>query len=88
MHFTNVMRSKTRKKDMLVPKRQKKFKYEIGISFPKDFFYPEVFFRYRPKIVQSVWGTPRLSFKLRAFIETPLRKIYRRTLLNNKKYGY
>jgi hypothetical protein len=68
--------------------RSKKNKHEIGIPVPLDFYYPEVFFRPRPKIVPSVWETPSFNFKLKAFVETPLRKIYRRTLLKNKEHGY
>lgn len=54
-----------------------KFKYELGIPFPKDFYYPEVFFKERPNIVPSPWKTMDLGYKLRAMIETPLKKIKR-----------
>lgn len=59
-------------------KDPKKIKYEIGNDFPKDFYYPEVFFRPRPDIVPSPWQSMDLKYKLRAFIETPLKKIKRR----------
>jgi glycosyltransferase involved in cell wall biosynthesis len=65
-------------KDSDVIKRKMKLKYEIGMPFPKDFFYPEVFFRPRPEIVESPWKTMDLEFRFRAFFETPLRKIKRR----------
>lgn len=65
-------------KDAEVVKRKMKRKHEIGIPFPKDFFYPEVFFRDKPEIVPSPWSTMSKSFKFRAFFETPLRKIKRR----------
>jgi glycosyltransferase involved in cell wall biosynthesis len=78
LHFTNVNRSIARSKDLLVPKRERKLKHEIGESFPKDFYYPEVFFRDRPEIIESPWQTSGADFKVRAFIETPLRKIKRR----------
>jgi len=61
-------------------KDTKKIKYEIGESFPKDFYYPEVFFRGRPAIVPSPWKTMGGSYKFRAFIETPLKKIKRRLI--------
>jgi len=72
----------------LVYKRAKKLKYELGSALPPDFYYPEVFFRDRSKIVPSIWQPMDFKFKLRAFFETPLRKIYRRTLLKYKKHGY
>lgn len=78
MHFTNVTRSLDRNKDLLVPKRKIKLKYEIGNCFAMNFFYPEVFFNSRPDIVESPWRTMTPSFKMRASIETPLRKIKRR----------
>jgi hypothetical protein len=88
IHTTHLLRSDKPECEENVYKRHKKFKYEIGIKVPLNFYYPEVFFRLRPEIVQSVWDTPNLSFKLKAFIETPMRKIYRRTLLKNKEHGY
>jgi glycosyltransferase involved in cell wall biosynthesis len=78
MHFTNVIRSSTRNVDLHVPKRQAKLKYEIGVSFPKDFYYPEVFFRPRSEFVESPWKAMDNSFKLLALIQTPLRKIKRK----------
>ena len=78
MHFTNMIRSSNRENDLLVPKRKIKLKYEIGKSFPKDFYYPEVFLKDRPDIVESPWTGTNSMFKLRAYLETPLRKIKRR----------
>lgn len=62
-------------------KDAKKIKYEIGDSFPRDFYYPEVFFRPRPNIVPSPWKSMELIYKLRAGIETPLKKLKRRLFL-------
>ena len=62
-------------------KDAKKIKYEIGDSFPKDFYYPEVFFKSKPAIVPSPWKSMGFGYKFRAFFETPLRLIYRRILL-------
>ncbi len=66
----------------------KRKKFEMGEEFPYDFYYPEVFFRPRPEIVPSVWESMGFSFKPRAFFETPLKKIYRRTFLPFRKHGY
>jgi glycosyltransferase involved in cell wall biosynthesis len=58
----------------------KKPRFEIGKEFPKDFYYPEVFFRPRPSIVPSLWQPMTKDYKLRAFIETPLKKLKRRLI--------
>jgi len=86
MHFTNLIRSSNRDKDLLVPKRDIKLKYELGIPFAKDFYYPEVFFRPGPKIVQSPWQKMDTAFYLRALVETLPRKVKRR--LFKSKTGY
>lgn len=78
MHFTNMIRSSNRENDLLVPKRKIKLKYEIGKSFPKDFYYPEVFFKAHPGIVESPWTGMSVAFKLRSYFDTPLKKIKRR----------
>lgn len=88
LHATHLQRSRTHIDDKKVYKRGRKFKYEIGIEVPLDFYYPEVFFRPRPEIVPAVWEAQNLKYKSRAFFETPARKIYRRTLLKNLKHGY
>jgi glycosyltransferase involved in cell wall biosynthesis len=75
LHATNLKRSDS---DINVIKREKKFRFELGENFPKDYYYPEVFFKDRPANISSPWSTMSTSFKLRAFFETPLRKIKRR----------
>lgn len=77
MHFSHVFRSLDRLHEKQVMMRSAKYKYEIGNKFPKDFYYPEVFFRPRPDIVASPWKAMNPNFKFRAFIETPVRKIKR-----------
>jgi glycosyltransferase involved in cell wall biosynthesis len=77
LHVTYLPRT-LRGKDSDVIKREMKLKHEIGRDFPYDFYYPEVFFRPRPKIVESPWKVMDTKFKLQSFIETPLRKIKRR----------
>ncbi|CAN5301803.1 hypothetical protein BH10PAT1_BH10PAT1_3030 [soil metagenome] len=75
IHTTHLMRSS---KDKNVMQRNKKLKYEIGTEFPKDFYYPEVFFKEKPTMVSNIWKNTNFNFKLKAFVETPLRKIKRK----------
>lgn len=77
IHTTHLRRSS---QDDKVMQRNKKLKYEIGLEFPKDFYYPEVFFRERPEFVPNVWKNMGLKYKFRAFFETPVKKIRRRIL--------
>ncbi len=87
LHFTNTVRSESKSSDAKVPKRRRKLKFEIGKSFPLDFYYPEVFFRPRPLIVPCVWKTPNKTFLARSFATTFLKKIKRRVFVS-KKTGY
>lgn len=87
IHTTHLKRSDNFG-DKAVYKRTKKLKYEIGIETPKDYFYPEVFFRPRPKFVKSPWETPTFLYKVIATIETPLKKIRRRYLMKGVPHGY
>lgn len=86
LHATHLRRSGSAGLDRKVFKRSKKLKYEIGIGFPRDYYYPEVFFRPRPKIVPSVWENMKTGFFIRGLLETPLRKINRRIM--PAKIGY
>ena len=61
-------------------KDRKKIKYEMGENFPKDFYYPEVFFKPRPVIVPSPWQAITAGYKLNAFWQTLLKKIKRRLI--------
>lgn len=83
LHATSIERSVA---DIEVIKRKKKLKYEIGLSFPRDFYYPESLFKDKPEFVESPWNVMSNSYKLRAFFETPLRKIKRK--LVKGKVGY
>lgn len=65
-------------KDKNVIKRKKKLKYEIGESLSLNFYYPESFFEDRPEFVSDPWSVMTKSFKVRAMLETPLRKLKRR----------
>lgn len=73
LHVTHLKRSS-------LPREYNKYKYELGKSFPKDFKYPEVFFKPYPKTVPPLWVKPTKMETLRMFIETPLRKIKRKIL--------
>ena len=85
LHATNLKRAGGGK-DTEVVKRKKKLKYEFGIPFAKDYFYPEVFFREYPELIESPWRVTDTSFKIRAFIETPARRLKRKILPD--KVGY
>ncbi len=78
MPFTYMARSSSREKDLKVPKRDIKLKYELGIPFPLDFYFPEVFFRPRPDIVPSPWFNMDRAYLAKALVQTPFRKLKRR----------
>lgn len=86
MHFTNVIRSSSRAFDLKVPKRDIKLKYDLGIPFPQDFHYPEVFYKERPKVVPDPWQKRSPFFVLRGLAEKPIREIKRRLPIG--KVGY
>lgn len=86
LHFTNLPRSGGRDLDLKVPKRGFKLKYELGKSFPLNFYYPEVFFSSRPEIVTSPWTTRDGKDLAKALLQTPLKKIKRK--LFTSKSGY
>jgi len=86
IHTTFLHRGGLGNADKLVIKRSRKYKHEIGNSFPSDYFYPEVLFENRPKNIPSPWGVSDLSFKARSYIETPLRQIKRKIWIG--KTGY
>ncbi len=78
LHFSNISRSSHPKADKLVMQRDKKIRYEIGLKFPDNFLYPEVFYKDIPEIVSSPWVKMKTSFRIKAMIQTPIRKIKRR----------
>jgi glycosyltransferase involved in cell wall biosynthesis len=61
MHFTYVQRSSL--SDDLTMQRKGKYKHEFGKKLPLDYFYPEVFFIDRPKIIISPWINRNLSYE-------------------------
>lgn len=73
LHVTHLERSSKIRKFT-------KYKHEIGKPFPKDFKYPEVFYKTYPGIVPSPWSKI-LGFKLlKSKVLTPFRKIKRRLI--------
>lgn len=76
LHFTYLSRSSSKESAVLL--RTGKNKSELGEKFPKGFNYPEVFFEEYPRVVMSPWVNMPVSYKVRAFFETPLRKLKRR----------
>jgi hypothetical protein len=86
LHTTFLPRGENRKFDLRVPKRARKLKYEIGEEFPKDFYYPEAFFKEKPDFIPSPWSPMSINYKLKAMIQTPLKKFRRR--FKNEKVGY
>ncbi len=84
LHFTNVTRST--QPDSFVPKRQMKIKYEIGNTFPADFYYPEVFFLPRPDFVPNPWQKMSTKFFFRSLVESPLRRVKRRIVTSSTGY--
>jgi len=78
LHFSLLPRAGERSEDEKVIKRAQKLKHELGTTFPKDYYYPEVFFRPRPDFVPSPWKRMDTKFLVRSAIETPPRKIKRR----------
>jgi len=88
LHATFLKRAGKRGLDREVVKRQRKLKHELGISFPYDFYYPEVFFRPKPDLVPSPWRPTNFEYNFRAFFETPLKRLRRRSFLKYARHGY
>lgn len=78
LHLTHLERSSVSGGDQNTLQRKRKMKYELGVPFPKDFKYPEVFYLNRPEFVPLPWVRMGYKYKLRAALETPLKKIKRR----------
>lgn len=86
LHASFLRRAGTDEAQARVPKRKRKLKHDVGIEFEKDAYYPEVFFRERPKIVVSPWEKRSFGFYARALAERPLKKVKREWLPS--KVGY
>lgn len=86
LHATFLPRAGKRVADMAVPKRSAKLKLELGQEFTRDFYYPESLFLPRPDFIPSPWWTMSSSYRFRAALITPLKKIRRRIV--QPKVGY
>ena len=78
LHFSNIQRSSFKKADSMVMQRNRKIRHEIGSKFTKDFKYPEVFYKEKPDLVPNPWIAMSNNYRIRAIVETPLRKLKRR----------
>lgn len=78
LHFTHLKRSSAEEGDNKTMMRRQKIKYEIGDSFKKDFEYPEALYEAYPDFVDSPFYKMSGQYKIRAIMETPLKKIKRR----------
>ncbi len=86
LHTTFLKRSSSMENEMQVPKRARKYKYEIGDRFPQDYYYPESFFREADVNISLPWKTMNRQYYLKAFIETPFKKVKRRLIHCNTGY--
>lgn len=86
LHFTNMIRSENLAKDRSVPKRDFKYKYELGKQFSLDFYYPESFFREKPKWIPDPWVRMSKDYYFKSLFETPLKKIKRKLIQSPSGY--
>src|SRR3990167_371710 len=77
-HTTYLRRSDTRGRDKSILNRFKKSKMELGISFPKNSKYPEVFDKKHPSIVLSPWEKRSNLEYLVSLVRTPVKEARRR----------
>ena len=77
-HATYLIRSDTKTRDRNVLNRLKKSKTELGLSFPKNFKYPEVFYKKTPNIVPSPWGKRSNFDSFVSLVQTPVKEVRRR----------
>lgn len=75
LHFSFLTRSTSDDKKTL---HRDKVKVELGKTFPKNFMYPQVFYLNRPSEVEDPFKKMSESFRLKAALITPLKKIRRR----------
>jgi len=87
LHLTHLARSESREKDAEVAKRKGKFKYELGEEFPRDFYFPEVFFRLdRLEIVPTPWERRSWSFAMKSRLIEPARWLKRQVMRGKSGY--
>lgn len=86
MHFTHMVRSSNLIFDKKVPKRDAKYKHELGKRFNSDFYFPEIFFLPKPSSVISPWTNLEFTYIVRSGLIKPLKKI--KSKLFKEKEGY
>ena len=69
LHLTHLKRSRI--------DTHGKLKYELGISVPENFLYPEVFYKGRPKIVPSPFKNRSKKYTILSLLNTPYRNVKR-----------
>ncbi len=68
LHFTHLRRSS---------QVSGKFKYDLGVKFPKDFKYPEVLYKQRPQAVPSPWQPRGRKYELVSMGKYPYQVLWR-----------
>ena len=76
-HATHLPRSLAKIGDLLVPKRKQKLKHEVGEKIRREEIPTVFFIRDHPDIVPNVTSSAPLSFWLKSFVLTPLRRLKR-----------
>jgi glycosyltransferase involved in cell wall biosynthesis len=71
-HFTHLHRSTV--------DDHGKARYDLGIAFPPQTEYPEVFYKERPSIVPDPWVKAKMIDWLKAAIQTPIKRVKRRLI--------
>lgn len=69
LHLTHLRR--TQKDD------HRKYKYELGKPLPKNFKYPEIFHKTRPKLVSSPWRRRSKFYETTSLLQLPLVTFWR-----------
>jgi len=76
-HATHLPRSLAKIGDLLVPKRKQKLKHEVGEKIRREEIPMIFFIKDHPDIVPNVTSSAPLSFWLKSFVLTPLRRLKR-----------
>lgn len=74
LHFSHLKRSSIDDQSTL---HRKKFRLEIGRKFSENFKYPEIFYQTRPTNIFNPFVSMGFSYKLKAALVTPLKKLKR-----------
>lgn len=69
LHATHLRRS---------PISSRKFKHDLGISFSKEFKYPEVLYKERPEMVPTPWTKRSKRYEAISLVKKPLQFLWRK----------